>query len=73
MMMLLCREDCKALSHKKKKKKKKKKIDGGFAGVLYVNVLQIHWERGKLLSIMLNNNNNQAQFHYSRVQENYKL
>jgi hypothetical protein len=41
MMMLLCREDCKALSHKKKKKKKKK-IDGGFAGVLYVNVLQIH-------------------------------
>ncbi len=69
-MTLLCREGCKALSHKKKKKK----IDGGFAGILYVNVLQIHWERGKLLSIILNNNNNnQAQFHYSRVQETYKL
>jgi hypothetical protein len=38
MMTLLCREGCKALSHKKKKKK----IDGGFAGILYVNVLQIH-------------------------------
>jgi hypothetical protein len=37
--LLLCREDCKALSHKKKTKKK---IDGGFAGILYVNVLQIH-------------------------------
>jgi hypothetical protein len=41
MMTLLCREDCKALSHKKTKKKKKK-IDGGIAGILYVKGLQIH-------------------------------